>query len=417
MSPDRTRPGRLPRTPFAPLDEVTCYHDTPAEPANVHLEVLVPGHLDEGVLRQAVTGAITAAPRASGRMAAGHALRRRYRWEFPAVPDVDPVSRATWSDEEELAAIRTRFLAVAPPLRKLAARPGAARGRAGGDLRADERPSRRPRRDVDPGAAARHRRAVPGRRWRGRPFGRGGGGVRRRQAASRAACPVKSPVPVRPLRRYPAARIAPDRKRRERRDGSGVRMLLLPAVPRPASGATVTDLLVAALIATIARWNAAHRRVPRAIAISVPVSVHVPGMPAVAGNQSRIVTVTVGPATAAGQLPALLAEVSRQLTATRQERPPGDLRRGPRRDAGLVARRAEANGHQGRAGHGGPGRVRHDHALQPRQRHPAALVGARRPGTDRVFGAGAHAAWPIALHGDRRRPAAGGLPVPVRPAG
>ena len=109
MSPDRTRPGPLPRTPFAPLDEVTCYHDTPAEPNNVHLEVLVPGHLDERVLRQAVTAAIAAAPRASGRMAAGHALRHRYLWEFPAVPDVDPVSRATWSDEYELVAVRNRF--------------------------------------------------------------------------------------------------------------------------------------------------------------------------------------------------------------------------------------------------------------------------------------------------------------------
>jgi hypothetical protein len=100
-----------------------------------------------------------------------------------------------------------------------------------------------------------------------------------------------------------------------------VRLLLLPAVPRPASDATVTDVLVSALIVTVARWNAAHRRAPRAIAISVPVSVHDPGLPAVAGNQTRIVTVTVGPGTAAGQPPALLAEVSRQLTAIRQARP------------------------------------------------------------------------------------------------
>jgi NRPS condensation-like uncharacterized protein len=102
-----------------------------------------------------------------------------------------------------------------------------------------------------------------------------------------------------------------------------VRLLLLPAVPRPAYGATVTDVLVAALIATVARWNEAHRRAPRAIAISVPVSVHDPGLPTVAGNQTRMVTVTVGPGTAAAQPPALLAEVSRQLIATRQARPQG----------------------------------------------------------------------------------------------
>jgi hypothetical protein len=100
-----------------------------------------------------------------------------------------------------------------------------------------------------------------------------------------------------------------------------VQLLLLPAVPRPAPGATVTDLLVATLIATVARWNAAHRRAPRPIAISVPVSVHGPGVPTVAGNQTLIVTVTVDPATAAGRPAALLAEVSRQLTMTRQARP------------------------------------------------------------------------------------------------
>jgi hypothetical protein len=83
----------------------------------------------------------------------------------------------------------------------------------------------------------------------------------------------------------------------------------------------VTDVLVAALTATVAIWNAAHSRVPRTIAISVPVSVRGPGLPQVAGNRTRTVTVTVSPRTAAAQPSALLAEVSRQLSATRQARP------------------------------------------------------------------------------------------------
>ncbi|MCW2935704.1 MAG: hypothetical protein JWM19_6666 [Actinomycetia bacterium] len=322
MSPDRTRPGRSPRSPFALLDELACYLDTPAEPNNVHIEVLVPGHLDERALRQAVTGAIAAAPRASGRMMAGGALRRRYLWEFPAVPDVDPVSRATWSDEDELVAVRNRFLADAPPLRTsppvrllLAAGPEATgvlvnahhaaldgmsalgllcdiatryQAIAGTPELAPAPPASRPPRALVDKAPAD--RAL-------------------RRSLARA------------LRRYPAARIAPDRESRGRRDGQAVRLLLLPAVPRPASGATVTDVLVAALIATVARWNEAHGRVPRAIAISVPVSVHGPGLPTVAGNQTRMVTITVGPGTAAAQPSALLAEVSRQLIATRQARP------------------------------------------------------------------------------------------------
>jgi hypothetical protein len=83
----------------------------------------------------------------------------------------------------------------------------------------------------------------------------------------------------------------------------------------------VTDVLVAALISTVAIWNSAHRRAPRTIAISVPVSVHDPGLPTVAGNRTRTVTVTVGSETAAGRPSELLAEVSRQLTATRKARP------------------------------------------------------------------------------------------------
>jgi NRPS condensation-like uncharacterized protein len=301
----------------------------PAEPNNVHIEVLVPGHLDERVLRQAVTGAMAAAPRASGRMAAGSALRGRYLWEFPAVPDVDPVSRVTWSDEDELVAVRNGFLADAPPLRTsppvrllLAAGPeatcvlmnahhAALDGMSALGLLCDiatryqaiaGTPALAPAlsASMPPAPVPPARRPPPAR-------------VDRVLARSLA----------RALRRYPVARIAPDRQARGRRDGHGVRLLLLPVVPRPASGATVTDLLVAALIAAVARWNAAHGRARRAITISVPVSVHGPGLPAVAGNQTRLVTVTVGSGTAAAQPPVLLAEVSRQLIATRQARPQG----------------------------------------------------------------------------------------------
>ena len=115
--PRRTDPGQLPRSPFGLIDELSCYYDTPAEPNNVHLEVQVPGPVDYRALRQAVAGALTAAPRARGRMAAGRAFRCRYMWEFPPVPDVDPLSCATWSDEDELATARAHFLASAPPLR------------------------------------------------------------------------------------------------------------------------------------------------------------------------------------------------------------------------------------------------------------------------------------------------------------
>jgi len=124
-------------------------------------------------------------------------------------------------------------------------------------------------------------------------------------------------VPVRAVLRYPVARVAPDRERRERQDGCGLCLLLVPAVPkRP--GATVNDMLVAALIATISRWNAAHHRPPAAIRITVPVNVRGPGLRGVAGNHSRIATVTAEPRTAAGDPFLLLAAVTRQTKTLRQ---------------------------------------------------------------------------------------------------
>jgi hypothetical protein len=330
VTPSAARSGQPPRLPFALLDELACYHHAPAEPNNVHIEALVPGHLDARALRQAVTAAIAAAPRASGRMAAGGALRCRYRWEFPAVLDVDPILRATWADEDELAAIRNRFLADAPPLRTsppvrllLATGPGESCVILNAHHAAlDGMSSLSLLRDIaaryqsisgtlEPASAspAPSASAPPSERPARVPADQAPAGRGLRRSRPRA------------LRRYPSARIAPDRERRGRRGGSGVQLLLLPAVPRPPSGVTVTDVLVAALIATVASWNAAHRRAPRVIAISVPASVHGPGLPAVAGNRTRTVTVAVGPETAAGQPSALLAEVSRQLTAIRQARP------------------------------------------------------------------------------------------------
>jgi NRPS condensation-like uncharacterized protein len=91
----------------------------------------------------------------------------------------------------------------------------------------------------------------------------------------------------------------------------------VPGIPR-APGATVNDTLIAALVATISRWNAAHGRAPRPIRVTVPVNVRDPRLRAVAGNHSRIATVTVDPCTAAGDLSPLLAAVIRQTVALRQ---------------------------------------------------------------------------------------------------
>jgi NRPS condensation-like uncharacterized protein len=331
--------GPLPRAPFDLIDELACYYDTTAEPNNEHFEVLVPGAIDYLALRQAVASALAATPRARGRMAAGHAFRCRYTWEFPPVTDVDPVSRTTWSDEDELAAARVRFLSSAPPLRTsppvrllLASGPAASclilnahhaamdgtscvellRDIAGryrviageqaittADTATVALPDS-PLPDSAPPGSAPPGSAAPGGPPPHRPVRAARRAVLRRLAA-----------------RVLVARIAPERSRGTRRDGFGLRLLLVPALPR-LPGVTVNDMLVAALIATIGQWNAAHHRPPAPMRITVPVSVREPGLRGVAGNHTRIATIAVGPRTAADDPPRLLAAVSRQASALKR---------------------------------------------------------------------------------------------------
>jgi len=319
--PRRTDPGRPPRLPFGLIDELNCYYDTDAEPNNIHLEVLVPGPVDYLALRQAVAGALAAAPRARGRMAAGGAFRCRFAWEFPPVPDVESLSPVAWSDEDELAAARGRFLASAPPLRisppvrlLLASGPDASCVILNAHHAAmDGMSSLELLRDI----AARYR-AIAGDPAPPQPCPVPAS-TRLASTGSPSTLPPLSWSPPRARVRlpYPVARIAPVRERGERRDGYGLCLLPVPGIPR-APGATVNDTLIAALIATISRWNAAHRRAPRAIRITVPVNVRDPGLRGVAGNHSRIATVTADPRTAAGDLSLLLAAVTRQTTALRQ---------------------------------------------------------------------------------------------------
>jgi NRPS condensation-like uncharacterized protein len=341
--------GELPRSPFELIDELSCYYDTPAEPNNVLSEVLVPGAIDYSTLRQAVAGALTATPRARGRMAAGGAFRRRYTWEFPPVPSIDPLSHTTWSDEQELLAARVRFMAsspslhTSPPVRLLLAtgpdascvmlnaHHAAMDGISCAELlreiaecyRALTENSARAGTSADWIAGAPlppPPPPPPPLLPAGSPTSRGPAGQlvpdpvpesRRRSRMRWGVCPA---------RRHFVARIAPERGRRNRReggDGCGLRLLLVPSVPRQ-PGATVNDALVAALIATISRWNAAHHRPPATIRITVPVNVREPGLRGAAGNHTRTATVVADPRTASRDLSVLVAAVAGQTSVVRQ---------------------------------------------------------------------------------------------------
>jgi NRPS condensation-like uncharacterized protein len=330
-SPRGADADQLPKAAFGLIDELACYYDTRAEPNNVHVEALVPGRVDYPTLRQAVAGALAATPRARGRMAAGRPFRGRYTWEFPAVPDVDPVSRTTWADERGLAAVRTRFLESSPPLHLsppvrllLASGPGtdcvmlnahhaALDGVSCLELLRDiavrchaitgDPALGGPSPDVPAGLSAQEPPPV-------RPSG----------PSQSGPGPLARARAVVGVLRQRAARIASEPEPRGRRDSVGVHLLLVPSAPR-LPGATVNDVLLTALIATIGRWNAAHRRPPRAVRITVPVDVRGPGPRKAAGNHSTIVPVTAHPPGAGEDLSPLLAEVTRQTSALRHARP------------------------------------------------------------------------------------------------
>ena len=125
------------------------------------------------------------------------------------------------------------------------------------------------------------------------------------------------------------ARIAPQHEHGRwpsRAPGYGYRLLLWPGVPAPPRDeaaqegnerrATVNDLLVAALIETVRRWNHGRRRGEDAesrIRISVPVDARPPGHGDELGNLSRLCTVTAEPRGADGRdLVALVAGQTRQ---------------------------------------------------------------------------------------------------------
>jgi len=306
--------------PFGVVDELNCYFDAPAEPNNVHVEIWLPGHLDPGRLRDAVTAALAAEPRARVRRARGGWWRRGYAWELPPRSDEDPVSTVAWRTEADLDESRERFMAAAPPLdrsppfRLLLAR---GPGRDSLILNAhhaafDGRSCLRLLRLIAERYDATGLPAAPA----GAPF------QTRIPRLAKTGSPGRAGHPVRRN-----SRIAPrhaDGHRTRRAPGYGFALLGWPGVPAvPAAGAgeprvTVNDLLIAALIRAVQEWNAAAGRAPGRVLISMPVDAREPGRGDEIGNLSRLCTVTVGPSE-----PDLLAAVAAQTgLAKRNAGPP-----------------------------------------------------------------------------------------------
>ncbi len=262
----RSRTG-LASWPLAPIEELDLYLESAADPSLIQLELLVGGHLDVAVLAAALARVLAADPAARRHLAATSRWRRRLRWEAGAPGQDDgALTVATWRSPGQLAALREWVSAWPIPPRDRTVRLILAAG---------------PEHDVvilqtHPGAATRIAAHSA------RPDRPGYGCVQR-------SLPVPRPA----------------------REGSG---------PFP----TVNDLLVAALIRTVDRWNTAHGRRSGRIRVSVPVSDRGhQNRWADPGNQTRLIRVT-----ARGRERAdpgrLLAHVAAQTRAAK-ERPAGGL--------------------------------------------------------------------------------------------
>lgn len=302
---------------FTAAEELACHFDTAAEPCNIHLETAAGGRLDEAALRSAAAAALTASARTASRRAPRGPLSRGYRWQRAGRLDADPVSAAAYADAAQLARLRERFLAAAPPVDLappvrllLASGPGGDHvilnahhavmdGMSCLELMRDLARRYRAAAGLAPARPAAADSIPP-------PTGR----------AAAAGPPGTGRAGLRPAR---PARIAAERGGGT---GCGIHLELLPAVPavRPLAGGarpTLNETLAAALILAVGQWNSAHGRPVRPVAVTIPVNTRRPGTPFTAGNQSRLTTVRVPPLPPGAAAGPLLREVAAQARAAR----------------------------------------------------------------------------------------------------
>ncbi|MGX5209589.1 condensation protein [Streptomyces violaceus] len=287
------------RIPFPVVDEVSRHCLQEQEPETVHIEVHLPGPLDEPRLRKAFTEALHRHPRILMREAGGPWFRRRYEWELTGEPDTEVVT-FTPAGPRALQDARTRALAEAPPL---SMSPPIRLEVVGSVLLLTINHTA-----LD-GPACLRILATAAELYGGRD---------NNPAAppTRPAEPAQEP-PDTTTTWSPPARVAqgtPDPS-----PGNGMLVTELPLPHRPkGSPYTVNDQLMVTTALTIAHWNREHGARPRPLRITMPVDDRPRDTTMPIGNGTRLVEVPFAPGELKADLPTLLrrtAERTRALKA------------------------------------------------------------------------------------------------------
>ncbi|WP_432190772.1 condensation protein [Streptomyces sp. bgisy027] len=328
-------PSRPPvRVPFPVVDEVARHCLQEEEPETVHIEVHLPGRLDEERLRTAFAQALGRHPRILMREAPGRWYRRRYEWELTAEPDVEVVSFPA-PGRNALRDARTRALTQAPPLTlsppirlEVVQRSGPVEGSEATDA-VGERGGRGKARTAAPeplgtvlfltinhtaldGPACLRVLATAAEIYGGRDNAPAAAPVRTQEAPP--------PPEETPSNWSPPARVAPGTPEPPPSSrGNGMLVTELPLPHRPkGSPYTVNDQLMVTTALTIAHWNREHGDRPRPLRITMPVDDRPRDATMPIGNGTRLVEVPFTPAESAAHAPAdMPALLHRTATRTR----------------------------------------------------------------------------------------------------
>ena len=316
-------PPKKTRLPFNVVDEAIFHLDSVDEPWSIHLEVHLGGRLDTGRLQESLQKALLLHPLARARREASRSTDMGYVWAIPRVPPGVPLQLRTCADEAALSAVRDRLLGSrvpvdkGPPLSVILVRcPDGDRlifnichvaGDGMGSLRLLRsvarayagKPDPVPRIDLEEVHNLTERLSNQSVR------------VRMQRVAELVRMSAHALV-------SPPSRVAREGTRDRLGYGCCLRRLTAKETaslrPKQRYGATINDLLLAALHRTIARWNRLHDKPCDRIGVMMPLNLRSPGrIHEVFCNLSLFVSVS---SVAADRQDAgrLMAAISRQTS-------------------------------------------------------------------------------------------------------